>query len=131
MADREIAGEYATFAHGALKAGDFARALDAAEVSIEFGTSDMVWLKVNRGHALMFLDRRDEACAAYQEHRGTELGPWEEAVVKDFVEYRNDGREHPLMATIEALFKQPPDAVGCHSGPFLPPGVIAGVPFPP
>ena len=70
--DEAIAKEFGTFADTALKAGDFSKALEAIDLAMKFGPG-VAWLKVNRIHALMFLDRVSEARAAYLAHRGTEL----------------------------------------------------------
>src|SRR5262249_59041495 len=47
-----------------LKAGDFSNALEAAELGIKFGP-ELLWIRVNRAHALMFLDRTAEATEEY------------------------------------------------------------------
>ena len=110
--DEAIAKEFGTFADTALKAGDFSKALEAIDLAMKFGPG-VAWLKVNRIHALMFLDRVSEARAAYLAHRGTELedlGPWEKVVLDDFAALRENGRQHPLMDEIEKLFRTPPGA---------------------
>ena len=71
---------------------------------------ELLFVKLNRAHALMFLGYTDDACREYLEHRGKAMqllgiGNWEDAVKSDFSEYRAVGREHPLMAKIEGLFE--------------------------
>jgi hypothetical protein len=110
--DEAIAKEFGTFADTALKAGDFSKALEAIDLAMKFGPG-VAWLKVNRIHALMFLDRVSEARAEYVRNRGTELeglGAWEKVVLDDFAALRENGRQHPLMDEIEKLFGTPPGA---------------------
>lgn len=104
--DSTIAGAFGDFADEAVKAGDFQKALEAADLGIRFGPKE-IWIKMNRAHALMFLDRTKEARAEYEKYRGTMLpsGLWEKAVVDDFAEYRAHFHQHQLMTEIEQLFK--------------------------
>lgn len=57
------------FAEEALRAGDFLKALDAADLAISFGP-ELIWIRINRAHALMFLDLIQEARDQYLAHRG-------------------------------------------------------------
>jgi hypothetical protein len=123
--DSSIASAFGDFADGAVKAGDFPKALEAADLGIRFGPKE-IWIRMNRAHALMFLDRTKEARAEYEKYRGTMLLfsnreiLWEKAVVEDFAEYRAHFRQHQLMTDIERLFKPSlPDEAG-------EPGTIAG-----
>ena len=53
----------------------------------------------------MYLDRGAEARTVYEEHKAdlfADNKPWPQVVVEDFAEFRKAGREHPLMAEIEA-----------------------------
>ena len=104
--DPETADSYGNFADAAVRAGDFRIALEAAELGIQFGP-EKIWIRGNRAHALMFLDRIPEARDEYLAHRGTQTpnGLWEEAVVKDFQAYREQSRQHELMSEIENIFK--------------------------
>jgi WD40 repeat protein len=104
--DPATAEAYGDFADAAIKAGDFRIALDAAELGIKFDPRK-IWISVNQAHAHMFLGRTEEARNEYLAHRGEKLdqGPWETVIVNDFRELRDQGREHPLMAEIEQLFK--------------------------
>jgi WD40 repeat protein len=105
--DPTAAEAYGNFADAALKTGDFATALDAAELGIMFGP-ELTWITINRAHALMFLNRTEEARAEYLAHRGVMLsqGQWEKVVVEDFQALRKSGHKHPLMTEIEQLFKR-------------------------
>jgi hypothetical protein len=105
--DPTTAELYGNFADAALKRGDFRNALDAAELSIVFGP-ELIWLRVNRAHALMFLGRTHDAREEYLAHTGKKLnqGQWEKVIVDDFQSLRESGSEHPLMTEIEQLFKQ-------------------------
>jgi hypothetical protein len=70
--------------------------------------SDQIWLYTNRAHALMFLDRVDEARALYLQYRDEKDvdsdKSWETAVLEDFAELRKAGLNHPLMDEIEKRF---------------------------
>jgi WD40 repeat protein len=105
--DPTTAAAYGSFSDTALKAGDFRIALEAAELGIKFDPKK-TWIVMNQAHAHMFLGRTEEARKEYLAHRGEPSangGPWEVAVVRDFRLLRLQGREHPLMAEIEQLFK--------------------------
>src|SRR5262249_117924 len=88
---------------------DFKIALEAAELSMIFGP-EIIWLRINRAHAFMFLNRIPEARAEYLAYRGKNLGGtikdkrWDDEVVADFQRLRQSGREHRLMTEIEQLF---------------------------
>src|SRR5208282_3186015 len=61
-------------------------------------------IETNRAHALLFLGRTDEAIAAYIRHKGETIpgsGKWEEAILKDFAEFRSRGLDHPELAHVE------------------------------
>jgi WD40 repeat protein len=106
--DSTTAEAYGKFADNALKAGnDFRVALEATELGLMFDPKQ-TWITMNKAHALMFLDRIQDARREYLAHRGTRVPGyklWEEAVVDDFSLLRERGREHPLMIEIEQLFK--------------------------
>ena len=55
----------------------------------------------------MFLDRIDDARAAYIAHKGKPLSSedsrtWEAVVAEDFAKFREAGLTHPMMTEIEA-----------------------------
>ena len=115
--DEMVATEYGNYADKTVRAGHFRMALKEADLGIKFARAapdllsirpDLIWIRVNRAHALMFLDRKEEAIAEHTLGRGTMLpghGPWETVVLKDFVEYSEDGRKHGLMPVIENLLQ--------------------------
>jgi tetratricopeptide (TPR) repeat protein len=88
-------------------ARSFANALEVADQAIALAPSK-IWLYANRAHALMFLDRLDEARALYLKYRGEkDVGggkSWDTFVVEDFAALRKAGLMHPLMDEIEAKF---------------------------
>jgi hypothetical protein len=63
-------------------------------------------IETNRAHALMFLERREEAKALYLTHKGKPISEqnrrlWERVIVEDFAQFREVGLTHPMMADIE------------------------------
>jgi hypothetical protein len=63
---------------------------------------------MNQAHAHMFVGRTEEARKEYLAHRGetdAQGRPWETGVVRDFRLFREQGREHSLLAEIEQLSK--------------------------
>jgi hypothetical protein len=56
------------------------------------------WLYTNRAHALMFLNRLDEARLLYLKYRGEKNvqggKPWETIILEDFAELRKAGLTH-------------------------------------
>jgi tetratricopeptide (TPR) repeat protein len=88
--------------------GEFAKALEAVDQTIS-NAPDKIWLYANRAHALMFLDRAEEARALYLQYRGEQdvLGkPWNAVILEDFAELRKAGLIHPLMDEIEKQLAQ-------------------------
>lgn len=88
-------------------ARNFATALEAADQAISLAP-EKIWIYTNRAHALMFLNRIDEARAVYLQHRGKknvqgEKG-WETVVLEDFADLRRARLVAPLMSTIEKQF---------------------------
>ena len=93
----------------ALFARNFAAALAAAERALSIAPA-LFWIETNRAHAMMFLDRIDDARAIYLGNRGREIagqGPWEKVIVADFAEFRRMKMNHPLMVEIERAFAAP------------------------
>ena len=88
-------------------ARNFARALEASDLVISLAP-DQMWLHTNRAHALMFLNRVEEARALYLRYRGEKNAqngkPWDTVVLEDFSELRKAGLTHPLMDEIEKRF---------------------------
>jgi hypothetical protein len=85
----------------------FTTALRVADQVIPLAPTE-IWLYGNRAHALMFLDRVDEARAIYLQFRGEKnvVGDkaWKAVVLEDFAELRKAGLMHPLMDEIEKRF---------------------------
>jgi predicted Zn-dependent protease len=89
----------------ALYARDFAKALTAAERSLALAPGKRQ-VEAYRAHALMLLDRADEAKTAYLAHKGqwVDTGTtWEQSVSEGFAELRRAGLTHPMIAEIEKL----------------------------
>ena len=87
-------------------ASKFATALEVIDQAISLA-SDEIWLYTNRAHALMFLDRVEEARALYLKYRGQKVDgdkSWETVVLEDFAELQKAGFIHPLMQEIEKAF---------------------------
>lgn len=89
---------------------DFAKALSASERAHAINPDSLV-IETNRAHALLFLDRGDEARAIYMTHRGKKLDPsdklWEQVIAEDFAKFRTAGLDSSLMAEIEEALKTP------------------------
>ena len=89
-------------------ARNFVTALDAADQAISLAPYKKIWLYRNRAHALMFLDRVDEARALYLKYRGQQnvFGnkSWEIGILEGFALLQKAGLTHPLMAEIEKQF---------------------------
>ena len=94
-------------AYKLIVARQFASALESAEQTIALAP-DMIWLCSNRAHALMFLDRSDEARALYLHYRGEkdvwEQESWEDFILGEFAQLRKARLTHPLMDEIEKRF---------------------------
>jgi tetratricopeptide (TPR) repeat protein len=73
-------------------------ALAAAEEALELAPGDMR-IMLNKAHALMYLERIDEALAIYEKHKGKALlsETWEKSIVEHFAELKAAGRAHPVM----------------------------------
>jgi hypothetical protein len=94
---------------GFVVARAFALALEAVEQAISLAP-DIIWFYTNRAHALMFLDRTDEARALYLQYRGQKnvegQKSWEVVILEDFAEFRKVGLARPLMDEIEKQFAE-------------------------
>jgi YD repeat-containing protein len=96
----------------ALFAGAPGDALFASERALSL-VPDQSWLETNKAHALMLLDRADEARVIYLANRGRPLPNndnklWEVVIREDFAALREAGVTHPQMAEIEAALAKPP-----------------------
>jgi tetratricopeptide (TPR) repeat protein len=107
--DRQIAVEdLASLAFNLVLAGEFTTALEAIDQAISI-RPDQTWFYANRAHALMFLNRLDEARTLYLKYRGRTLAEqngnsWETAIREDFAQLRKAGLTNPLMDEIEKQF---------------------------
>ena len=86
---------------------EWTKAIEAAERAIELATDDSERLGplTNKAHALMFLDRLQEALALYREHLGKKIGrvTWDHAIAEDFRKLKALGLSHPLMGDVLLL----------------------------
>jgi PQQ-dependent catabolism-associated CXXCW motif protein len=92
--------------------GQFADALKSADLAASFPQYSLLSQGI-RAHALMFLNRTDEARNIYLRFRdqNDEDGKkWEDDILSDFAEFRKAGLSKPLMDEIEALLKPPEPA---------------------
>lgn len=92
----------------ALLAHDFDKAQLASRRAAELAP-DLIWVKTNLAHALMFLNQTDEARTIYFEFRGkialSNGRTWEQAVIDDFEIFRKARLVNPLMDEIEKAFR--------------------------
>ena len=97
---------YALFAH------KFSEALRASERALAIFPQNPR-TAINHAHALMLMDRSDEAKTVYLAHRGNERSDevWREVIEGDFDKLRKAGITHPLMVEIEAAFAPPAPVV--------------------
>jgi tetratricopeptide (TPR) repeat protein len=89
----------------ALLARDFEKALAGSRRAAELAP-ELIWVQTNLAHALMFLNRNDDARATYLKYRGKRTFPtttWEESVLEDFAILRRAGLNHPTMGPVEKL----------------------------
>ena len=100
----KTAGALGGLAWHALLARDFAGALAASERATELAP-DLLWLETNKAHALLFLDRQEDARVLYLAHKGQQptLGSdklWEDVIEADFAAFRTAGLDHPAFDMI-------------------------------
>jgi len=97
------AAQLGNLSYFALFAGEYGRALEASQEAIKLAP-DLLWIKTNMAHALMYLGRVDEAKKIYMENRRRFLGgpTWEQAISSDFDLLRKNRMSHSLMPEIEA-----------------------------
>ena len=104
-AGEQTAGELTHVIWYALFAKEFTKALTVANRSHVLFPDDLV-IEINQAHALMFMERGEEAKALYLAHKGKPLSKadnelWEQAIAEDFAALRKAGVTHPMMADIE------------------------------
>ena len=96
-----------SLAYRLVVAKDFVKALDAADFAISLAPAS-VWIHSNRAHALMFLDRVDEARSVYIQFHGKmsrDGKSWEQTIKDDFTDLRKHGLSHPLMDEVETILR--------------------------
>jgi tetratricopeptide (TPR) repeat protein len=102
-----VIGRIGGLAYRLVLARDFTGALAAADQAISLAP-DEIWLHANRAHALMFVNRTEEARAAYLKYRGVKDvqhgKSWDAVILEDFADLRKNGLTDPLMDEIEKLF---------------------------
>lgn len=102
-----IVGGISNLSYQLILTRNFALGLETADMTVARAPG-MLWLHVNRAHALMFIGRVDEARALYLRHRGTpdvqDGKSWDAVVLADLAELRQAGLVHPLMDEIEKTF---------------------------
>ena len=101
----KVAGEFLSAAWYALLARDFTTALSVSERAHKIAPAILA-VETNRAHALMFLERKDEARKVYFAHRGELMGgagskTWEAEIANDYKEFHSFKVEHPMMVEIE------------------------------
>jgi tetratricopeptide (TPR) repeat protein len=100
-----IVDEIGKLAAGFLMNREFQKALDAVDCALS--TLPSTLLNVHRAHALMFLDRGDEARPLYLRSRGARVDAkrtGEALILQEFVSLRDAELTCPLMDEIEKLF---------------------------
>jgi TIR domain/Sel1 repeat len=100
-------------AWSALFAQEFPKALTAADRAHALFPDDL-GIETNRAHALIFMERGEEAKALYLAHKGKPLSDkdnrlWERVITDDFEKFRKAGLTHPMMADIEKELGVSPD----------------------
>jgi len=105
--DAQALGSLAWYA---LLAREPADALSAAERALAIDPS-LLWIEINRAHALMYLGRAEEARALFLAHKDKAiLGNnkiWQQSVGADFAKLRKAGIEHQQMTEIEVALGIP------------------------
>ena len=104
LEDRQIAIErMSDLAFVSVLKRDFQKAHDLADGAVRI-LPNATWPNLRRAHALMFLDRCDEARELYRRFAAgkatTEL-TWQDIIRSDFSAIRNAGLSHSLMTEIE------------------------------
>jgi hypothetical protein len=89
----------------ALFAKEFTKALTVADRAHAL-FPDFLAIESKRAHALMFMERRDEAKALYLAHIGERVSEmdnklWDRPISDNFAELQKAGLTHPMMADVE------------------------------
>jgi TPR repeat protein len=102
---KETAQALTSVAWHALFAREYTKALTVSDRAHAL-LPDNLLIETNRAHALMFLERSEDAQALYLAHKGEPMTEqdsqlWERAIAADFAEFRKVGLTHPMMVDIE------------------------------
>jgi tetratricopeptide (TPR) repeat protein len=105
----KTAGALGSLAWHALLGRKLDEALAAAERSRTIAP-ELIWVELNRAHALLFLGRLKEARATYLAHKGQRIPQnddklWEEVVAEDFEILRKAGLGPAAMGEIAAALE--------------------------
>lgn len=89
----------------ALLVGEFTKALTVANRAHVLLPDDL-GIECNRGHALMFLEHKEDAKALYLANKGKPVSEqdatlWEHVIAEEFAKLRKAGLTDPMMADIE------------------------------
>jgi tetratricopeptide (TPR) repeat protein len=108
---KTLAGAYVSLSWYQLFARDFAGALTSSEEAINLDRANLA-AETNHAHALLFLDRAQEAEAIYLQHRGEKVfsgsdEKWEQAILTDFDDLEKAGITHPEFARLRVILKPP------------------------
>jgi tetratricopeptide (TPR) repeat protein len=102
-------GKLSWLSYKLLKARKLSEALRLADHAISLAP-DLIWINLNRAHALMFLGQVDEARAIYLKYAGHQQiqgeKSWDTIALEDFAQLRKAGLAHPLMDEVEKLFTE-------------------------
>jgi len=88
------------------------RALSASERAMAL-QPDVLWIETNRAHALLFIGRTKLAIAAYIARKGETLpdnSKWDDAILKDFAEFRKRGLDRSHLRQVEEALAAAPDS---------------------
>jgi tetratricopeptide (TPR) repeat protein len=103
----ELSSKISDVAMAFLLEGEFQKALAATEAYLPPGSAGPLppLLDIRRAHALMLLDRVEEAKSIYLAHRGAKVDAGQPAaalIAQDFAILQEGGTDHPLMKEILA-----------------------------
>jgi tetratricopeptide (TPR) repeat protein len=102
-------GHISNLTYDFILAHEFGKAFNAVEFANSLVPGDM-WIEAYRAHALMFLERNDEAWDIYRKYRGKMFSSgetWEDHVLKAFKDFEEHNLSRPLMQDVEKRFGAP------------------------
>ncbi len=100
--EKRLLSEYTRLAFFQLFSEDFQESLNAAKKAIKID-NDRLAAHTNYAHALLLLDRTDEALAIYQKYKGQPLNgkTWNEIILEDFEQLESAGITHASIKKIK------------------------------